>query len=107
MAAATAPVTHDERFIVRPTRFGQMFEKSRSWARARLKEWWDEQQVGAPVKVYRHHSGYLYTTLAVIDQYMPRRRDEALERWKAAVDRDVSEAFRRITEIERRSGRRR
>jgi hypothetical protein len=108
IVAAVVPTMHEERFMVGPTKMGRMYGHSRRWARRQLLEWWEEQQVGGPVRVFRRPSGYLYTTLAVLDQIMPpRRRDAVLERWRASVDANLDETFRRLAELERAIGRRR
>jgi hypothetical protein len=100
-------VTHDPSFVVGPPELGRMFGRSRWWGLRLLREWWSAQQHGGPVRVFRRDSGHLYTTLGVLDQHMPRRRDDALERWRASIDGDIDEAFRRLAEVERAIGRRR
>lgn len=97
----------DPAFIVGPSRFARMFDRSRWWAQRVLREWWDEQQKGGPVRVFRRPSGYYYTTIAIVDAHMPRRRDEALERRLRRLERDMSESFARIVDLERRIGNRR
>jgi hypothetical protein len=86
-----------------------MFKKSREWGRSMLQMWFDEQQAGGPLRVFpRGKQGQLCTTIAIIDQYMPRgRRDEVLERRLAAFERDLGEAYARLAELERATGRRR
>jgi hypothetical protein len=98
---------HDERFVIGPCRLGKLYGRSRWWGSRLLREWWAEQLKGAPIRVFRRPSGRLYTTLGIIDQHMPRRRDEVLERRLRTLERDLSESFARIAELERAIGRRR
>ena len=46
----------------------------------------------------------LFTTMAVIEQQLPRYRDTELERWRKQVDAEIDRAFRRIIELEARLG---
>lgn len=98
---------HDPSFVVGPSRLGRMFERSRWWGARILAEWWEEQARGGPVRVFRRPSGRLYSTVAIIDQHMPRRRNEVLERRLRTLEADLSSAFARIAELERAIGRRR
>ncbi len=98
----------DASLTVGATRLGRMFERSRYWGAGQLRGWWDEQQRGGPVRVFRKTCGYLYTTIAIVDQAMPRgRRDEALERRLRAFERDLTDAYTRIAQLERMMGKRR
>lgn len=102
------PDDFDPCYVVGPTRFGRLFKRSRWWGLARLREWWEEQQRGGPVRVFKRKSGAFYTTMGIVDFYMPRaRRDEAAERRFRRIERDLDEAFARLAELERRAGRRR
>ena len=96
-------------YIVGPTKFGRMFRRSRFWALKILRGWWSEQKKGGIVRAFKTPSGRLYTTVAIIDAApdLPRRRDESLERRLRQMERDLSEAFTRIAELERRIGARR
>ncbi len=107
-AVADAP-TPDPSFIVGPTRFGRMFKRSREWGRSMLQLWWAEQQAGGPMRVFsRGKQGQICTTIAIVDQYMPRgRRDEVLERRLATLERDLGEAYVRLAALERSIGKRR
>lgn len=103
-----SPKDLDPSYVVGPTRFGRLFKRGRRWGYARLRDWWHEQQKGGPVRVFKKRSGAFYTTMGIVDFYMPRaRRDEALERRLRHIESDLSAAFSRLAEIERRMGRRR
>ena len=97
----------DPSFVLGPSKLGKMFGRSRWWARRLLKTWWEEQQRGAPVRVFPLGGGRLYTTKATVEQYMPRRKDEALERRFAGIEKDLASAISRIADLERSIGRRR
>ncbi len=99
----------DPSFIVGSLQVAEMFNKSRWWAQDLLREWWNEQERGGPVRVFKKGKrGYFYTTTAIVDRYMPRgRKDSALERRLRMMERDLGEAFTRIAELERQQGRRR
>lgn len=102
------PEKHDPSFIVGPTTFGRMFKRGPDWGAKRLREWLAEQDAGGPIRVFRKPSGYLYTTVAIVDQYMPRARvDAATERRFKRMEEDLDRAFTRIAELERRVGMRR
>ncbi len=96
-----------ERFLIGPTAFGKMFRKSRWWAGRVMREWWKDQEAGGPILVHRRRSGHMTTTLAAIEQHMPRRKDEVLERRLRSMEIDLARAFTRIAELERALGRKR
>lgn len=112
------PITKlDPAAVVGASRLAAMFERSRWWAQRLMREWWTEQQAGGPVRVFKRASrrrrgrpvrtfGF-YTTVAIVDQHMPRRPDRALERRLRALEEDVSGAYARIAELERKMGARR
>ncbi len=87
---------------------GRLFGRSRHWGQRVLRDWWGEQAQGGPVRVFRRSGGHYYTTIAIVDQFMPRRRrDVDLEKWRRVMERDLERAFARIGELERRMGLRR
>lgn len=101
-------MTPDPSFVLGPTKLGRMFGKSRWWALRLLRTWWKEQQEGGPVRTFRvAGGGALRTTTATVDLYMPRRRDEALERRLAGIEKDLGALVTRVADLERAIGRRR
>lgn len=98
----------DESFIVGATRLGKLYKRSRRWGFNLLREWWQEQEAGGPVRVFKRRSGAMYTTLRTLDLYMPRgRRDEQLERRLRHIESDLEQVYTRLAEMERRMGMRR
>lgn len=107
-----APRPHDNSLIIGASRLGWMFGKSRKWGTRLLKKWADEQLKGGPIRVFVGVGNGLYTTMAVVHQYMPPGRDMALYRRMESVESDVADAHRRIDrevmrvgEVERRLAR--
>lgn len=101
-------MTPDPSFVLGPTKLGRMFNKSPSWGYRLLRAWWEEQQRGGPKRVFRHGKQRQYgTTIATVDQYMPRRKDEALERRLVGIEKDLAAVVTRLADLERSIGRRR
>jgi hypothetical protein len=101
-------VRADTGLIVGPTRLGTLYKKSRRWGYNLLREWWNEQEKGGPVRVFKRANGAMFTTLQTLDLYLPRgRRDEALERRLRHIEGDLDQVFTRLAELERRIGMRR
>lgn len=109
---AGAPRKNDNSLVIGATRLGWLFGKSRKWGTRLLKMWADEQLKGGPIRVFVGVGGGLYTTMAIVHQYMPPGRDLALYRRMETVESDVADAHRRIDrevvrvgEVERRLAR--
>jgi len=107
-----APRPNDKSLVVGPTRFGWLFGKTKKWGARMLKRWAAEQADGGPLRVFVGTDGALYTTMAVIHQWLPPGRDLALYRRMEGVEHDIADAHRRIdreairvSEIERRLAR--
>lgn len=92
--------------LVSAGKVGKRFGHSRDWGWRLLKSWWEEQERGGPPRVLRR-GRYYYTTLAVLDIYAPKGRDERLLRKLRELDDGLDRAFARIVELERRLGMRR
>lgn len=90
----------DASYVVGPSRFGRLFKRSREWGRRRLKEWAEEQEKGGPIRVYKNRAGGLFTTIGIVNHYMPRH--DVFERRFCALERDLLLVFTRLAEIERR-----
>jgi hypothetical protein len=90
----------DPAFMVGSTRFGAMFSRSRWWAQRIFREWWQDQAHGGPVRVFRRKNGHFYTTLAIVDAHMPKRKNDALERRLRTMERDLLIAMTRIAKLE-------
>lgn len=92
--------------VVGVVRLAWIYGRTRVWAESLLRQWEDEQLAGtAPVRVFRHGARRsLYTTTAVLHQYMPPGRDLALYRRVDTIEHDLASAHRRIDReiIERR-----
>lgn len=70
----------------------KIYGKSHRWARSLLREWWQEQEQGGEVRVFRrpHVGGWAYfTTKAVLQRHMPPARDMALVRSVERLDKDL------------------
>jgi hypothetical protein len=91
-----APRPHDNSLIVGATRLGWLYGKSRKWGARMLKMWAREQDKGGPIRVFLGVGGGLYTTMAIVHQYMPPGRDIALYRRVEAIESDIADAHRRI-----------
>lgn len=98
-------------YLVGVHRLARLYGRSPHWSRKVLRGWWAEQQKGGPVRVMERAVPYgkttqrrLFTTMAVIEQQLPRYRDTELERWRKQVDAEIDRAFRRIIELEARLG---
>ncbi len=91
--------------LVAATAVGEHFGRSREWARALLREWHEDQKRDGLPRVIRR-GRVLYTTVAVLEHYAPRR-DRRTEKRLTALEADLLRAYARIAEIERALGRRR
>ena len=98
-------------YIVGTFRLARLYGRNEHWARSLLREWYEEQKKGGPVRVFPRYAIVkgkrqlrLYTTMGVIEQSMPRARDMELERWRKRIDADLDRAFARIVELELRLG---
>lgn len=87
------------------TQVGEHFGRSRQWGRLLLRQWLEEQKEDGLPRVFRRGKA-LYTTVAVLNHYAPRR-DEKLERKVRKLEADLLSAFARLAELERRIGTRR
>lgn len=90
--------------IANASAVGRHFGRSREWGRQLLRQWHEEQKVDGLPRVVKR-GGVIYTTVAVLNHYAPRR-DRALENRVAALEADLLRAFSRIAELERRLPRR-
>lgn len=84
---------------------GRHFGRSREWGRQLLKQWYAEQQEDGLPRVVKRGK-FLYTSVAVLYHYHPKK-DPETERRIRSLESDLSHAFSRIAELERRIGRRR
>lgn len=83
--------------VIGVTKFAWMFDMSRDWAERVFRDWWTEQQMGGPTRVFKMgRRGSLFTTMPIVHQYMPPGRDIALYKRVEAVEQDVSDAHQRI-----------
>src|SRR5678815_3891575 len=82
---------------------GERFNRSPLWARRLLKQWWDEQQAGGEVRVFRRQRRdgrwSFYTTLAVLQRTLPTARDMPLVRKVDELERSLESAMRRIGQL--------
>lgn len=89
--------------VIGPKELGRRFGRGHKWARALLREWWDEQQRGGPARVFpmRGRGGFVtyYTTIAVVHRHMPPGRDEKLVRAVKEHDRDLDQLARKIDRL--------
>jgi hypothetical protein len=86
--------------VVSATQLGSRYGKSREWGRKMLMQWWDEQQRGGDLRVFRRgKKGAIYTTIAVLQRHMPPARDTALVRKIESLERDLECAMRRIGQL--------
>lgn len=75
----------------------EMYGRGKWWARQRLREWEAEQNRGGPVRVFRRGSdGAVFTTLAVVNQWMPPSRDIVLYNRVAAVESELVSTCTRL-----------
>lgn len=107
-----APRPNDKSLVVGAQRFAWMFGKSLKWGRSMLRMWAAEQAKGGPHRVFVGVGGRLYTTMAVIHQWLPPGRDLALYRRVEGIESDLADAHRRIdrelhraSDVERRLAR--
>jgi hypothetical protein len=92
----------DATIIIGVVQFARMFEKSRKWAREKFMYWLREQERGGPQRVWKvddKRGARLYTTLAVVQQDMPRTRDPVIMRKLNEHDRDLDTMARRIDDL--------
>lgn len=63
--------------IVGVNKLAWLYGKGRGWAEALLREWFEAQIPGGPVRVFkRGKRGSLYTTMPILHEHMPPgRRD--------------------------------
>lgn len=90
--------------VLGPTAFGRLYDKSRDWARRQLQDWWEEQEAGGEMRVGRRPDGSLFTTIAVVRRTHPAGRDMALVRRVEGLERDLTQAYRRLDALTTRVG---
>ena len=92
--------------IVGVTKLAWMFDRSRDWAERLLAEWQEEDLAKGrmPPRVFKQGKrGSLFTTMAIVHQYMPPGRDIALYRRMKDVEEGLEATNRRLDrEIEER-----
>jgi hypothetical protein len=87
-------------FVVSSEELARLYDRSDTWARRLLREWWDEQQAGGELRVFRRPwkpKGFAYfTTRAVLQRTMPSARDMLLVRKVEALEKDLTFMARKV-----------
>lgn len=90
--------TIDHSVVVGAAKLARLYKTSWPTAKAQLVEWYEEQQKGGPVRVFKSGKR-LYTTLAVIQRERPVGRDQYLVRKIEELENDLNVMARRIERL--------
>lgn len=93
-------IAPDKSSIVNVTRLAEITGRSRWWARAKLDEWFAEQESGGPKRVFKKgRRGSLFTTIAIVQQEFVGVHDPVMKRKVRDLESAIDFLTKRVNQL--------